>query len=113
MNALHAPWLELAIVCALIGWLIVARIREPNRAFRWGLAVTGCSFVCTLLAWLAFYLGVSADELARYSLQPRLFGRMLFRFDELNASLLPAVALLHLLTALATARRHMRRFSIS
>ena len=37
----------------------------------------------------------------------------LFALDELSAPLLPAVALLHFLTAVATARNHTRRFSFS
>ncbi len=39
--------------------------------------------------------------------------RSLLELDELNAPLVPAVALLHFLTALATPRTNMRRFSFS
>ncbi len=42
-----------------------------------------------------------------------MFGRQLFSLDEVSAPLVPTVALLHFLTALATARTHMRRFSFS
>src|SRR5216683_5509326 len=42
-----------------------------------------------------------------------LFGRRLFNLDEFNAPLVLAVALLHFLTALATARTMMRRFSFA
>jgi NADH-quinone oxidoreductase subunit M len=45
--------------------------------------------------------------------QPWLFRDQPFRLDDLNAPLLPAVALLHFLMALATARTHMRRYSVS
>ncbi len=113
MNLLHLPWLELAIAIAMGGSPIVARFRDPSRAYRWGLTCIGLSFVCTLWAWLAFYLGVSAEELARYSPQVRLFGQRLFSLDELSAPLVPIVALLHFLTALATARTKMRRYSFS
>ncbi|HEV7226708.1 MAG TPA: proton-conducting transporter membrane subunit [Pirellulales bacterium] len=113
MNLLQLPWLELTIGLALIGSASVARIREPNRAYRWGLAFTGASLGCSLLAWLGFYAGAADESLARYSIQPWLFGDLPFRLDELNAPLLPAVALLHFLTALATARTHMRRYSVS
>ena len=113
MNALQIPWLELAIGIAIIGSVSVAQIREPNRAYHWGLAFTGLSFACTLLAALAYDQGTSAESIAPYSLQTQLFGRQLFRLDELSAPLVPTVALLHFLTALATARTHMRRFSFS
>lgn len=106
-------WRELAIAAALIGSPIVSRLRDPNRAHRRGLAFTGLSFACATLAWLAFHLGIPPEQGERWGVQPALFGRQLFRLDELSAPLVPAVALLHFLTGLATARTHMRRFSFS
>src|SRR6185437_7798384 len=97
----------------LFGSPIVSRLRNPNRAYRWGLAFIGASFACALLASLAYYLGIPPESVGRWSVQPSLFGRPLFRLDELGAPLVPAVALLHFLTGLATARSHMRRFSFS
>ncbi len=113
MNLLHLPWLELAIGLTLIGSPIVSRLRDPNRAYRWGLVFMGLSFTCSFLAWLAFYVGAEVELSRRWSSQPWLFGRQVFALDELSAPLVPAVALLHFLTALATARTHMRRFSFS
>ena len=46
-------------------------------------------------------------------MQTYLFGRQLFRMDSLSAPLVVVVALLHFLTALATPRTKMRRFSFS
>ena len=114
MNLLYLPWLELALAVALGGAAVVARFRDPNRAYHWGLACIGISFVCTLWAWLAFYLGVPDEVLGRYSPQLHLFGRRLFSLDELSASLVPTVALLHFLTAAwHRARTKMRRYSFS
>ena len=109
MNLLIVPWLELAIAIPLLGSVLVSRLREPDRAFRWGLAFTGTSLLCATLAGLSFFLASPP----RWSLQPALFGRQLFAVDELNAPLIPSIALLHFLTTLATARTHMRRFSFS
>lgn len=109
MNFLQLPWLEIAILAAILGSSIVSRFRDPNRAFRWGLACTGFPFFCTVMAWLAFDSGT----LPRSGLQSYLFGGPLIALDELNAPLVPAVALLHFLTALSTARTHMRRYSFS
>src|SRR5262249_22228551 len=112
MSLLQVPWLELSIGVALLGSLAVSGAREPNRASRFGWVFTGLSFVCSFLALLAFYAGFTvSDEV--WSVQPMLFGRQIFVLDELNAPLVPAVALLHFLTALATARTKMRRFSFS
>ena len=113
MNLLELPWLELAIAAALVGSPIVSRFRDPDRAYHWALFFTGTSFACASLAWLSFYQGVPADLTRGYSLQPWLFGRRFLALDELSAPLVPAIALLHFLTAMATARTHMRRFSFS
>lgn len=110
---MYIPWLELAIGFAIVGSATIARIREPTRAYHWGLTFTGICFLTTLLAWLAFYLEIPADAVSHFSVQPQLFGRQLFSLDALSAPLLPAVALLHFLTALATARTKMRRYSFS
>jgi NADH-quinone oxidoreductase subunit M len=48
-----------------------------------------------------------------WSIQRHLFGKQLLGLDELSAPLVPLVALLHFLTALATGRTKMRRFSLS
>jgi len=113
MNLQTVPWLELAILSGLIGSPVVGMMRDPRRAFRWGLAFTGASFFCAVLAWLNFYVGTPTEMIALWSPQHRLFGRTLFRLDELSSPLVPAVALFHFLTALATATTHMRRFSSS
>jgi NADH-quinone oxidoreductase subunit M len=113
MNMLYLPWLELAITLALIGSLIVSRLREPFRADRWGVVFITLSFLCSFLAWLAFYDGVTPEQSRPWNPQPWLFGATIFSLDELSAPLVPTIALLHFLTVLATARTHMRRFSAS
>jgi NADH-quinone oxidoreductase subunit M len=113
MNPLQLPWLELAIGVAGIGSAFTSRLKEPARAYRWGVAFIGAALVCAVLAWLAFSLAGQAGSPVRYSIQPLLFGRQVFALDELTAPLVPAVALLHLLAAVATARTHIRRFSFS
>src|SRR5271154_3101829 len=98
MNLMQLPWVEIAIAIALIGSVSVSRLRDPERASRWGLAFTGLSFVCALLAWLSFYVGTPAALVRAWSLQPYLFGLppsapLIFRLDEVSAPLLPTVAL--------------------
>ncbi len=74
----------------------------------------GTSFACAVLAWLAFYLGIAAraDPALERRSRASSAGRS-SRSTSSSAPLVPAVALLHFLTALATARTHMRRFSFS
>ena len=113
MNVLHLPWLEFAIAAGLIGSPTVSMLRDPNRAYRWAILFTGLSVASAAMAWLVFLLGVPGELTRPYSVQPFLFGRQIFGLDELSAPLVPTVALLHFLTAVATARTHMRRFSFS
>jgi NADH-quinone oxidoreductase subunit M len=110
---LPLPWLELSIVVALVGALCISPLREPIRAWRWGLVFTGAAFACTVLACLGFYLSRPGSVDGDWSLQTHLLGRQFLGIDELNAPLFPLVGLLHFLTALATGRTKMRRFSLS
>ena len=113
VSPLPIPWLEAAIVIALGGALCVSRLRDPLRAWRLGVGLMGVVFACALLACAGFYL-VGANEAAvGEGWEASLFGRKLLGVDELNAPLLPVVALVHFLTALATGRTQMRRFSLS
>ncbi len=112
MRFLELPWLELAIALALVGALWVSRIREPYRAARYGLGFSGIVFAFTFLAWLGYYLGDRGGAI-HHAVATRLGGSDLFGLDELSAPLVPALALLHFMTALATPRTKMRRFSFS
>jgi NADH-quinone oxidoreductase subunit M len=113
MSFLEVPWLDFSIAVALVGSLWVSQVREPNRAGRMGLVFSGTAFLFAFLAWLAYYLGADEHSISRASLQPYLFGREVLVLDELSAPLVPTVALLHFMTALATTRTKMRRFSFS
>jgi NADH-quinone oxidoreductase subunit M len=113
MTALDLPWLEIAILLAVLGAVVVSRIRDPQRAAWLGTAFTGTVLLCTVLAWAAFATGETPDLEVAWSGQTYLWGRELFRMDDLSGPLVVVVALLHFLTALATPRTKMRRFSFS
>jgi NADH-quinone oxidoreductase subunit M len=113
MRLLQLPWFESAILIALLGSLAVSQLRDPARAALWGTSFTGLVCLSSLLAWLSFHLGIPAESVAPWSIQVRLLGRRIVDLDELSAPLVPAVALLHFLTAVATARTRMRHFSFS
>jgi NADH-quinone oxidoreductase subunit M len=110
---LPLPWLELAIAVALLGALCVSPMRDPLRAWRWGLAFTAATLACTVLACLGYYLTLAKGVQADGGVHADLLGWRLLGVDELNAPLLPMGALLHFLTALATGRTKMRRYSLS
>ena len=103
MNPFQLPWLELCDRCRPVRLaLSSAGSGSPSERTGWDVAFTGTSLTCSLLAWLSFYLGGSAAPSLKYSVQPLLFGRQLFALDDLSAPLVPAIALLHLLAAVAT-----------
>lgn len=113
MSGLQLPWLEIAIAVAAAGAAVVSRVRNPQRAARLGTTFTGTVLVCTLLAWAAPAAAALAQPGQGWSVQPYLFGRRVFRLDDLSAPLVVVAGLLHFLTAVATARTKMRRFSFS
>jgi NADH-quinone oxidoreductase subunit M len=111
--ALHLPWIEIAILLAVLGAVGVSRVRDPQRAARLGTAFTGMVFLCTVVAWIAFALGVTSAAEVAWGGQVYLRGREVFRMDNLSAPLVVVAALLHFLTALATPGTKRRRFSFS
>jgi NADH-quinone oxidoreductase subunit M len=112
MNLLSLPWLELSVCVPLVGGLCVGWVRSPAAALRWCLAFAGVTLACTLLVYVGQTMKAPAYA-GPWSVQEWLFGKRLLEVDTLSAPLLPLVALLHLLTALATARTKMARFSFA
>ncbi len=98
---LAVPWLDLAVGTLAVGTLAAGRGSDPARAFRVALAVSGLAFGLTLLSWAGFAAHAGPADAA------------VLRVDELTAPLVPLVALVHLLTVVATARSKMRRFSFA
>lgn len=111
MSELHLPWLELAILVPAIGAALVSRLHDSRAARHWCLGFIGLALLCTIGAWLDF-----ARLHAEVAHDPGPFASSLHDFlevDVLSAPLLPLAALLFLLTALATLRTKMRRFSFA
>lgn len=108
INLFAVPWLELSVGIPLAGAAVVGRVRSPVAALRWCLAFAGATLVCTLLVVAGEITGESPNGASDW-----VFGGRLLAVDTLSAPLLPLVALLHLLTALATPRTKMARFSFA
>ena len=107
MNIWDVPWLELAIVVALIGALGSVALRDVAASFRWGVCCCTAILGCTIMAW-------SAHTLHRVTTPPfTLIGRPVLTVDGLSGSLAAITALLYFLTILATGRTRMRQFSIT
>ncbi len=106
-------WIEAAALVAAVGSLCVVRVRDPLRAWRWGLLFTAFALVFSILAGLEFYGHWPSSGNLQWSQQLRPWGTEWFGVDELSAPLFPLVALLHFFTVFATGRTKVRRFSLS
>ncbi len=114
MNALHFPWLLPAILVPLIGAIVISlRSREPEAA-RWrAMVFGGITLALAAGAWLDFSYSESLTSVAQLSSSPAWLFPDVLAIDELNAPLLPLVALVYLLTTVATLKTKIRRFSFS
>jgi NADH-quinone oxidoreductase subunit M len=110
MNQLHVPWLELAIAVPLAGAAIVARLRDADGARRWCLAICAATLACALAAWGDF---ATVHALLAHDPGPLASLPGFLELDTLSAPLLPLTSLLYFLTALATLRTKVRRFSFA
>ncbi|MEX0701763.1 MAG: proton-conducting transporter membrane subunit [Planctomycetales bacterium] len=113
MTELHFDWIELAILVPLLGALWVGRVRDPERARRQCLIVAGLALLCAVGAWLDFNALHVQQARDRWDVASAVVGRDYLVIDELSAPLLPLAALLYFMTALATLRTKVRRFSFS
>jgi NADH-quinone oxidoreductase subunit M len=112
MNYLHFPWLELSIATPLVGAALVHCFRDADAARKYGVAICLIALVLTTAAWIDLaMLGASAAH--DPSPIHRLLGDRGLVIDELSAPMLPLAALLYLLTAVATLRTKVRRYSFS
>ena len=110
MNWLQLPWTEIAIVTPILGGLIVTLIPNIELAGKWTFSVTLLTLVATLLALVAVHNTVPDTGL---DLCGNWFGRCIFRLDTFSAPLLPMVAILHVLTVLATSQVKRNRMSFA
>lgn len=105
MNWLSLPWVEITVAVPLLAAPVVGLVRRPAVAHRWALVVAAVTLACSVVPWVAVLTGTP---------QPHpladVVGRPVFAVDGLSGPLVPLVALLYLLTVLATARSQMPRF---
>ncbi|MSQ97142.1 MAG: oxidoreductase [Gemmataceae bacterium] len=111
MNPFGLPWLELCLVVPLIGAAYVGFVDDALQRSRWCLGFAGATLACTLMTCAGYYAGHSPAIAAWWPWD--WADRTILAVDTVSAPLLPLVALLHLLTALATARTKMGRFSFA
>ncbi len=113
MNDLHLPWLELSVLVPLLGAGVVSRLRERDGACRLAAVFCGAALALVVGGCWDFLLLQTPQAHDRWDMLAEIAGRDLVRVDHFNAPLLPLVALLYLLVAVATLRAKARRFSFT
>jgi NADH:ubiquinone oxidoreductase subunit 4 (subunit M) len=111
MTHLHLPWLELSILLPLVGAIWVSRTHNAETAQQRSLIIYALTLFSTVGAWRDFGLLHTFEAHDRWDFVSQLLGPEYFVIDELSAPLLPLAALLYLMTALATLRTKVRRYS--
>ncbi len=106
-------WIEASVLVLVVGAAILAYIRDPQKAATWCLVFSGLSFVFAAGGAVVYLVAGDRHLGEIWSLQHYVLDNHVFAIDDLNAPLLPTLALLHLLTALATPRTKMIRFSFA
>lgn len=114
MNQLHQiPWTEIAILIPLAGALILRFVPDPFAGRKWCTVCSGLAFAMEVMAWNDFSLVGPQSLEAGWHLTARFFEKPYFIVDQLNAPLLPLIALLYFFTSITTTRTKIRRFSFS
>jgi NADH-quinone oxidoreductase subunit M len=114
MNELHFPWLLPAILTPLIGAIVVGRVpHEPEAARKRCIVFAAITLALLVGAWVDFSWGEKPVAGAGMVQMPSWLWPDVLAIDELNAPLLPMVALVYLLTTVATLRTKIRRFSFA
>jgi NADH-quinone oxidoreductase subunit M len=113
MSELRIPWLEISILLPLVGAICVGRFQKSDLARKWSVVISGLTLISAFGAWRDFNLLQASEASDAWHLISRLAGREILVMDQLSAPLLPWVALLYFLTASATLRTKLRRFSFA
>ena len=113
MTLFAVPWLELALAAPTLGAVLAWLSRDPRAGWRIGFVFSGAAFLCTILAYIGHRTGAAPGGVTTYDFIHRLIGGRVFGVDDLNAPLLPFVAILHLLIVAGTTGGKAARLSFA
>lgn len=95
MNQLHlVPWTEIAVLIPLCGAIVLMFVRDPFEGRKWCTTCSGLAFALEVVAWNDFTWAGEVPAEQRWDLTGWLFEKPYFIIDQLNAPLLPLIALL-------------------
>lgn len=113
MPSLHFPWLDLAILSPLVGWIGLCVVRTPERSRVIAIVFSCLALLFSLGEWIDFGTLNSFEAGESGGLVLRIFSHSIFVVDELSAPLLPLTAFGFFLVILSTLKSKQLRFSLS
>lgn len=113
MSELHWPWMESAVLIPLVGAIAVLWCRDPIHGRWWTSLISGITLLVATGSWIDYAAQDAEQVHDLWDLTGGVLGERFFELDDLSAPLLPMSALLYFLTAFATLRTKIRRFSYS
>ena len=111
MSLFIIPWLELALAAPIVGAVLAWRCRDPRTGWRIGFTFSAAAFVCAVLAYAGHRTDLAPGGVTPNDVIYRVAGGRIVGLDDLNAPLLPFVALLHLLIVAGTTGGKAARLS--
>lgn len=113
MPSLHFPWLDLAILSSLVGWIFLFFVITPERSRIAAITFSFLALLFSLGEWIDFGTLNSFEARESGGLLLTIFSHNVFVVDELSAPLLPLTAFGFFLVILSTLKSKQLRFSLS
>jgi NADH-quinone oxidoreductase subunit M len=102
MSLYAVPWLELALIAPVLGSVLAARCRDPRSAWRIAFSSSAATFACAALASIGHVGQIAPGGLSHNDVIYRILGGRVVGLDDVNAALVPFVALIHLVIIAGT-----------
>ena len=113
MNLFEIPWLELALVAPIFGAALAWNCRDSRAGWRIAFSFSSVVLICSVLAWTGHWSGVAPGGVTPNDVVYRIVGGRIVGLDDINAPLVPFVALLHLLIVAGTTGGKAARLSFA
>ncbi|MCU0714159.1 MAG: oxidoreductase [Pirellula sp.] len=113
MPTLHFPWLDLSILAPMLGWFVLAVLKDREKARSTTIVFTLLALLFAVGEWIDFSTLNTFEAEEAGSLIVTIFSHHVLVVDELSAPLLPLTALGFFLVVLSTLKSKHLRFPFS
>lgn len=113
MSTLHFPWLDLAILVPMVGWVVLNLLKDREKARSTTIVFASLALLFAVGEWIDFSTLNTFEAEEAGSLIVTIFSHHILVVDELSAPLLPLTALGFFLVVLSTLKSKHLRFPFS